>query len=342
MNKRDTHTITRKVVNVMLALFTGIAMRYIRVHSGLPLEGIRGMVFDWTFPVSMVVFHLFTGVIASPGRQRLARVIDQWSAVWVFPFLLMGLSWRYWESWPMAAAGIHWIYIVFRMSGMCLVRQTPGTSRSMDDLDFAVYAASAALLKMYAFTGPGSSEFADFVFVPIVAAGYAWLAAVAAGRIAGEGFSGTLWQRATGGLLIVSQPVLSIYDQLNGSTIPVLGLLLFLAFYRRTGTLEKIVMYTGAAVVITLAPISNPGLLLLGAWMTATVIADSRQTRSANTGMLIGGGFAVLFVAAALLTYLRIRGHFPSGDTVYPVPGIAAWPAPFIDRARGLMHASPW
>lgn len=342
MNRTATEQIPRMATFALMAGLTGCMMRYIRIHSGMPLDGLSGNVFDWTFPLSIFIFHILSRHTACPGRHRKSRVFDEWSALWIIPFLLLGLSWKYWTSWQMVAAGMHWLYIVFRLVGIGICRQVPGKPRPLDGWDIAVFAAAAALLKLYTVTGPGTMDVLDLITASALAAGFAWFASDAAAGFAGEGFAGSLWQRGTGMVLLLSQPVLSLQNPLKWSALPVVGLLVYLSYYRREGKICQWAASGGAALVIAVAPIIYPGLIFLSVWMTVAAIANSKNSRSGNTGMLVSGGYIVLCLASALVSYIRIRGQFPPGDFVYPFPGIAAWLGGFIDRGRGILPVSPW
>ncbi|MCD4654672.1 hypothetical protein K8T06_12165, partial [bacterium] len=171
MNKILNIKILNTVTMVSLAGLTAFIMGYIHNHSAVPLSGQDRLLHILLFPLSIVIFHLFTIFGASPAKKRNAEVFDQWSSLWVIPFLLIGISWEYWESWEMISAIFFAGYIVFRLAGFICFRQFEGSTRPLNIVDFACFVAGLELLNLFCKTGPGDfSLFQGFIGTIIVTA----------------------------------------------------------------------------------------------------------------------------------------------------------------------------
>ncbi|MCD4652953.1 hypothetical protein K8T06_03360, partial [bacterium] len=152
---------------------------------------------------------------------------------------------------------------------------------------------------------------------------------------------GCLLQRVLMMLFCLSMPLLWFLTHLNFYVIPVLGILFFISFRESDSTTGHAFALLGAGVVISVSSIVDPGLVLLSIWMTVVVVLSENDRKIENRGILVSGGYVVLLIAGLLVSYLHMRGQFPS-TTVYSFPDWNAWAGAFISRKNGIISVAPW
>ncbi|MBN1297672.1 hypothetical protein JXA80_12905 [bacterium] len=339
--KRLTDIPRDTLLTGMLALMTGGVVRYIIHQSAIPVHGVTRVSLIVTFPIALIAFHCLTVFSAAPGRRRRARRWDRWSTLSVLPLFLILLTWDNWESGLIVVNLFHWGYIVTRLAGYQLFRQTRTRPVPLDAIDWIALSVAAYLLAMVHLHG-GLAAIAGRVISSMMTAFLVlWIVRIVELH-ASVGFPGTVRQRILSSLILLTPPVAMLQEKPMDWFIPAMGAAAVLALRVRSDRKVRYLIYLIGGTAVFLAPIIDPGLMVFSIWMTIVVSADDGTRRTDNTSMLVTGGFAVLCIAGILVAYLRTRGLFPTGDLIYPFPGPAVWLGALIDRQSGFLPAAPW
>ncbi len=103
----------------------------------------------WLFPVSVFLFDVISRFVASPGRRRKAEWTSQWMSLAVLPFLLLGITWSYFESWRFIFSAFFWLYVVSRTGCILLFRQPVKTTRPLDQKDALLLMTTVTILNIW-------------------------------------------------------------------------------------------------------------------------------------------------------------------------------------------------
>jgi len=281
------------LLTVIMAGLTVIILGYINLRSGIPLSGFNRIIRIILFPLSMIVFHLFT--VYGTEQKKAAGKFDQWSGLWVFPFLITALLWQYWESWQTVSAIVFALYIFSRLIGFIYFRQEK--IKTVDVVDLACVFSGLFFLNVYNYTGPGETSIFQTIAGAVLVTVAGYLSVLAIETYAGRTFAGTMWQRSLMLLICLIMPFSGMMTCIDLNIIPVLGLLIYMSLRTKTSAVAHLVSLIGAGVVVGVSPVINPGLIPLSIWMTLLISISENKGQKKKPDILINSIYILLLVA---------------------------------------------
>lgn len=300
------------------------------------------LVIAWLFPCSLFIFNALS-LFFTPDPSRLLKIcrLNQWNALWVIPFLLFGVTWRFFGSWTVVFSLFYWLYCVTHLTVILLNRQSAARSARMGITDGFVLFFGVSALNIWQLNDISPINLISAFSHSACASTVAMLCATLAARHSKTKFAGTFWQRSLALLIALSVPVLSASSRLTIHQVLTVAFSGWMVLSDATHKRSIMAGHIIASVLLVITPLFFPAGIFITFWICLLCIAQNRINKSFE-GILIPGGAIILFLIGFFIAVVRMRGHIPAGNLLYSLPRGADWFGSLFDRSRGLLPVAPW
>ncbi len=305
-------------------------------------ESKQVFIITWLFPITFFFLSTVSLCIASDARRFFKSCrLNQWNALWVIPFLLLGVSWRFFGSWTLVFSLFYWPYIFIHMASLLLGRQSSEKPVPLGIEDFLVLFIGLSALTIWQLKAISSAgliaTFANALCMALITI----ICALLAETYSNNNFSGTAWQRAFLILVSFSVPVSMVFSKITSAQILALAISCWLFFSDSTNKKLLIVSHLLASLIFILTPMIFPEGVIITLWICILAILKNRKNEKFE-GILVPGGAIIFFLIGFFIAVVRMKGQVLTGDIVYSFPAVTDWFGFLFDRSKGLIPVAPW
>jgi hypothetical protein len=328
--------------SLVLAVLTGYIMTVILGRTEPNTESSQIFVIAWLFPGVFVLFNTLS-LYCIQDVTRFLKIcrLNQWSALWVIPFLLFGVSWRFFGSWTIVFSLFYWVYIVSHLVMILLNRQSPEQPARMNVADWSILFCGVSALSIWQLDTISLISLLSAIGYAVCASSVAILCAGLAARHSTTPFAGTFWQRWLVILIALSVPVLSVSSRITIYQVLALAISGWLVLSNTTQRKTLIASHIIASLLLVITPLIFSAGVFITFWICILCIVQNRSNKSFE-GFLIPGGAIVLFLTGFFIAVIRMKGMIPAGNILYSFPSGLNWFGSLFDRSRGLLPVAPW
>lgn len=326
----------------VLALLTGLIMSSIMNRTEPNADGAQVLIITWLFPVAFFLFSTISLCIASNAPRFLKTCrLNQWNAVWVIPFLLLGVSWQFFGSWTLVFSIFYWIYIITHTASLLLSRQTYKKPVPLGIEDWLLLFIGLSALNIWFLPSISLtsliSVLAHSLCVSLITIACALLATTHSKTV----FSGTVWQRSFLILISLTVPAFMAFTKISSIDILVLAISSWLLFSDSTSKNVLLVSHVLASFILIGAPLILPEGIFISLWICILCVLKNRRNKEFE-GILIPGSAILFFLIGFFVAVIRMKGQVLAGNIVYSLPKSADWFSSLFDRSNGLVPVAPW